>query len=90
MGARQKATFKLTIMTPDALIYQKEVESVFFTGDRGEYELLPYHYPVLGILKDRSDRTPLQDFTLREDHHLIGHMLHHTEVMRNQKKRNFE
>jgi F0F1-type ATP synthase epsilon subunit len=52
MGARQKATFKLTIMTPDALIYQKEVESVFFTGDRGEYELLPYHYPVLGILKE--------------------------------------
>ncbi len=44
------ATFKLTVMTPDALLYQNEVESVFLTGDRGEYELLPYHYPVLGIL----------------------------------------
>jgi len=38
-------------MTPEALLYQNEVESVFFTGDQGEYELLPYHYPVLGILK---------------------------------------
>ena len=37
-------------MTPEELLYQKEVESVFFTGDKGEYELLAYHYPVLGIL----------------------------------------
>jgi len=44
------STFKISIMTPEALLYQNEVESVFFTGDRGEYELLPYHYPVLGIL----------------------------------------
>ena len=37
-------------MTPDALVYENEVQSLFLTGDRGEYELLPYHYPVLGIL----------------------------------------
>ena len=49
MGSSQ-GTFKLSIMTPEALLYQNEVESVFFTGDQGEYELLPYHYPVLGIL----------------------------------------
>ena len=47
-----KSTFKLTVMTPDTLIYENEVQSVFLTGDRGEYELLPYHYPVLGILKE--------------------------------------
>ena len=50
--AQYKSTFKISIMTPEALLYQNEVESVFFTGDRGEYELLPYHYPVLGILKE--------------------------------------
>ena len=52
--ARKKiaATFKLSVMTPDALLYQNEVESVFFTGDQGEYEVLPYHYPVLGVLKE--------------------------------------
>ncbi len=45
-------TFRIAIMTPDALLYQGEVESAFFKGDRGEYELLPYHYPVLGILEE--------------------------------------
>lgn len=50
--AAYKSTFKISIMTPDALLYQNEVESVFFTGDQGEYELLPYHYPVLGILSE--------------------------------------
>jgi len=44
------STFKLSVMTPEALLYQNEVESVFFTGDTGEYELMPYHYPVLGVL----------------------------------------
>ena len=43
-------TFRLSVMTPEALLYQGEVESAFITGDTGEYELLPYHYPVLGIL----------------------------------------
>ncbi|MFH1360038.1 MAG: hypothetical protein ABIJ41_03260 [Candidatus Omnitrophota bacterium] len=52
--ARYKGTFKLTIMTPDALIYENEVHSVFLSGDTGEYELLPYHYPVLGILQKGS------------------------------------
>jgi len=41
-------------MTPEALLYQGEVESVFFSGDTGEYELLPYHYPVLGILNQSN------------------------------------
>lgn len=50
MSSEYHSTFKLAIMTPEALLYQGEVESVFVTGDRGEYELLPYHYPVLGIL----------------------------------------
>lgn len=52
MGERYRATFKLSVMTPDALLYQNEVESVFLTGDQSEYELLPYHYPVLGVLKE--------------------------------------
>ena len=44
-------TFRLSIMTPEALLYQGEVESLFVTADTGEFELLPYHYPVLAILK---------------------------------------
>ena len=49
--AQYISTFKLSIMTPESLLYQGQVESVFLTGDQGEYELLPYHYPVLGILQ---------------------------------------
>lgn len=50
MAKSPAQTFKLSVMTPDALLYQNEVESVFFTGDHGEYELLAYHYPIIGIL----------------------------------------
>ena len=31
-------------------MYENEVQSVFLTGDKGEYELLAYHYPLLGVL----------------------------------------
>jgi F0F1-type ATP synthase epsilon subunit len=48
--AQYKSTFKISVMTPEALLYQGQIESAFFTGDQGEYEILPYHYPVLGIL----------------------------------------
>lgn len=48
---KYNSTFKLTVMTPDKLIYENEVHSLFITGDKGEYELMPYHYPVIGILK---------------------------------------
>src|SRR3989338_7319219 len=54
MAEKFSPTFKISIMTPDALLYQKEVESAFFCGDRGEYELLAYHYPILGILTQSS------------------------------------
>ena len=54
MAENFRPTFKISIMTPDALLYQKEIESVFLSGDKGEYELLAYHYPVLGILKQSN------------------------------------
>ena len=47
-------TFKCVILSPKSLIYENEVHSIFLTGDRGEYELLAYHYAVLGILKEGS------------------------------------
>ena len=41
-------------MSPRTLIYENEIQSLFLTGDQGEYELLAYHYPVLGLLKEGS------------------------------------
>ncbi len=43
--------FKCIILSPHSLIYENEVESVFLTGDQGEYELLAYHYPLVGVLR---------------------------------------
>jgi F0F1-type ATP synthase epsilon subunit len=50
MADRFKPTFKCTIISPNRVVFEREVESVFLTGDRGEYELLAYHYPLLGVL----------------------------------------
>lgn len=53
-GPAYKSTFKISVMTPEALLYQNEVESAFFIGDQGEFELLPYHYPILAVLEQSS------------------------------------
>ena len=46
-----KGNFRCVILSPNRLIYENEVQSVFLTGDTGEYEILAYHYPLLGVLK---------------------------------------
>ena len=46
-----KGNFKCVVLSPNSLVYQKEIYSIFLTGDRGEYEILAYHYPLLGVLK---------------------------------------
>lgn len=49
MGQYQ-GKFKCIVLSPNKLIYEDEIFSLFLTGDKGEYELLAYHYPVLGVL----------------------------------------
>lgn len=49
-----KGTFKCVIMSPRSLIYENEIHSLFLTGDRGEFEILAYHFPVVGLLKESS------------------------------------
>ena len=48
----QLGKFSLSIMNPDRVIFRSEVESVFLKGDTGEYEVQPFHYPVLGLLTE--------------------------------------
>lgn len=38
------------ILSPNRLIYENEIQSIFLRGDQGEYEILAYHYPLLGVL----------------------------------------
>ena len=34
------------------MLFDGEVKSVYLSGDEGEYELLPFHYPLLGALPE--------------------------------------
>ena len=66
-----KGTFKCIILSPNRLIYENEVESIFLQGDKGEYELLSYHYPLLGVLKisdviiNGKERIPIRSGIVR-------------------------
>ena len=42
--------FKCLVISPNKILFEKEINSVFLNGDRGEFELLAYHYPLLGVL----------------------------------------
>ena len=48
--AKYKGIFKCTILSSKRVIYENEVQSVFLTGNDGEYELLACHYPLIGVL----------------------------------------
>lgn len=63
--------FKCIILTPNELLYENEIESIFLTGDKGEYELMAYHYPLLGVLKEgdvlinHKERIPIKGGVVR-------------------------
>ena len=42
--------FHLTILNPKHVVYEGDVNSVFLPGDRGEFELLPFHAPIVSLL----------------------------------------
>lgn len=46
-----KGHFRCVVLSAKSLLFEGEVNSLFITGDRGEYELLAYHYPLIGIVK---------------------------------------
>lgn len=63
--------FKCSILSPKKLLYEKEVNSVFLRGDQGEFEILAYHHPVIGILLegdivvDWKDKIPVKGGIVR-------------------------
>ena len=42
--------FRCIILSPKNLVFENEVKSVFIPSDKGEFELLSYHYPLVGII----------------------------------------
>ena len=49
--SQYKGTFKCVVLSPNNLIYENEIQSLFLNGDHGEFEILAYHYPVVAVLK---------------------------------------
>jgi F0F1-type ATP synthase epsilon subunit len=48
--AGSKTYFRCIILSPKNLVFEKEITSVFIHSDKGEFELLSYHYPLVAIL----------------------------------------
>ncbi len=66
-----KNNFRCVILSPKSLVFESEVNSLFIVGDRSEYELLAYHYPLIGLVQegdiiiDWKRRVPIQSGILR-------------------------
>jgi len=43
---------KVTILTPDRILFEGDVWSVFLPGATGEFEVLPFHKPVISLLRE--------------------------------------
>ena len=69
--ASVKNNFRCTILSPKNLIFENVVNSLFIIGDRSEYELLAYHYPLIGLVQkgdivvDWKKRIPIRSGILR-------------------------
>ena len=69
--AKSKLNYKCTILSPKNLIFESDVTSLFIIGDRNEYELLAYHYPLVSLVQkgdiivDWKRRIPIRSGILR-------------------------
>jgi F-type H+-transporting ATPase subunit epsilon len=46
--------FNVTILNPKHELYEGRAKSVILPGDRGEFEILDFHRPVISLLKEGS------------------------------------
>jgi F-type H+-transporting ATPase subunit epsilon len=44
--------FKVTILNPKHELFEGKAKSVILPGDRGEFEILDFHSPVISLLKE--------------------------------------
>lgn len=51
-----KPTFRLNILSLGGIIFDEPVESVILTSFDGEFELLPFHYPLLAAIPEGEVR----------------------------------
>lgn len=46
--------FHVTILNAKQVLFEGDAESAFFPGDEGEFEVLPFHAPIVSLLKEGS------------------------------------
>lgn len=69
--AKYKSNFRCIILSPKNLLFENDVNSLFIIGDRSEYELMAYHYPLIGLVQqgdiivDWHRRIPVRSGILR-------------------------
>lgn len=63
----------VTILNPKHVVYEGQASSVFLRGDRGEFEILDYHAPIISLLRegdvtiDWRDKVPIKKGMVRFD-----------------------
>lgn len=45
------ATFGLKILNPQKVVFEGRVRMAFFPGDKGEFEIMAYHAPIMSLLQ---------------------------------------
>ena len=70
MPSAYTGNFRCVILSAKQLIFEGEITSLFIRGDTGEYELLAYHYPLIGIVAgdvviDWDKRVPVRGGVVR-------------------------
>ena len=61
-----KNKFPLEVVSTEGIVFQDDVESVYLYGTEGEFELLPYHFPIVASLTqseiniEGNDPLPIQ------------------------------
>lgn len=58
---KEKAKFSLEVLSLRGLVFKGDVESVYLFGTEGEFELLPYHYPLMASLMESEVRIAYHD-----------------------------
>ena len=56
----------LEIVTPEAILFSSEIDSVLVPGINGEFQMLNNHAPVVSVLKDGDIKIEASNFNIDE------------------------
>jgi F-type H+-transporting ATPase subunit epsilon len=69
----------LEIVTPEAILFSSEVDSIFVPGINGEFQMLNNHAPVVSILKEGTVKVHVHSQEQLELNDLKGKMEVHQD-----------